>query len=236
MNPGHDGARMVRIPAGWFQMGSPDGRANERPVHRVWVDAFELAVVCVTNREYAGFLEATGHPLPGAWGDPLFSDPEQPVVAVSWGDAVAYCEWRGAATGGGCRLPTEAEWERAARGGSEGRRYPWGDDFPSASRHYARGWAADRPERVGLYEPNGFGLFNMADNVHEWCSDWYQADYYAISPERNPAGPAAGVRRSSRNGSWRHQIKICGCSARSSIEPHRRYTDYGFRMARTPRS
>lgn len=223
---------MVRIGDGWFGMGSAQGRANERPPHRVWVDAFDLAAVTVTNRMYAAFLEATGHEPPGAWGNPLFSDPEQPVVAVSWHDAVAYCEWLSRQTGERYRLPSEAEWERAARGGLEGKRYPWGDEFPPAELHYARGWQTDRPERVGLYEPNAFGLYNMADNVHEWCADWYSAGYYAASPERNPAGPAAGVRRASRNGSWRHQVKICACAARSSIEPHRRYTDYGFRVAR----
>lgn len=222
----------VRIPGGVFLMGSADGRENERPIHRVWVDGFELASVTITNRMYGAFLEATGHEPPGAWGDPLFSDPDQPVVAVSWFDAAAYCEWLARETGRPYRLPTEAEWERAARGGLEAKKYPWGDEFPPASKHYSRGWQTDRPERVGLFEPNAFGLYNMADNVHEWCSDWYQADYYAVSPERNPAGAPVGVRRASRNGSWRHHVKICACAARSSLEPHRRYTDYGFRVAR----
>jgi formylglycine-generating enzyme required for sulfatase activity len=225
---------MAPIPAGWFSMGSLEGRENERPVHPIWVDAFEMASVCVTNRMYACFLEAFDRPPPQAWSDPLFSDLEQPVVAVSWFDAVAFCEWLSCLSGRRYRLPTEAEWERAARGGLEGKKYPWGDDFPQASRHYERGWNTDRPERVGRYDLNGFGLYNTGDNVHEWCSDWYDPGYYKISPEHNPRGPESGHRRVSRNGSWRHHIKVCRCAARSSIEPHRCYTDYGFRIARTP--
>ncbi len=223
---------MVLIPAGSFLMGSEHGRDNEKPAHRVWVGAFELAAVCVTNRMYRLFLEATGHDRPGAWDDPLFNDLDQPVVAVSWNDAAAYCGWLRRHSSRSYRLPTEAEWERAARGGLEGRKYPWGDEFPDGSRHYEMGWQTERPEKVGRYDANGFGLYNMADNVHEWCADWYLADYYRVSPDRNPTGPLAGHRRASRNGSWRHQIKICACSARSSLEPHRRYTDYGFRLAR----
>ncbi len=225
---------MIPIPGGSFTMGSADGRDNERPPHRVWVDTFEIAAVCVTNRLYGLFLEAGGRELSAVWNDPKFNHPEQPVVAVSWFDAAACCEWLRGETGRGYRLPTEAEWERAARGGLEGRKYPWGDEFPLAHRHYEMGWETDRPERVGRFDPNGFGLYNMADNLHEWCADWYQADYYSMSPEKNPSGPASGVRRASRNGSWRHHIKISTCAARSSLEPHRKYTDYGFRVARTP--
>ncbi len=225
---------VARIPAGWFHMGSENGRDNERPVHRVTVDAFEMALVCVTNRMYRCFLEATDHTTPSVWDDPLFSHPQQPVVAVSWFDAAAYCEWLSRQSGRHYRLPTEAEWERAARGGPEGKTYPWGDEFPPASRHYEKGWDTDRPEKVGLYDPNGFALHNMADNVHEWCADWYDPGYYKISPEHNPKGPESGRRRASRNGSWRHHVKICRCAARSSLGPERGYTDYGFRLTRTP--
>jgi len=119
--------RMARIPAGFFLMGSETGQDNERPVRRVWLDEFSLAECQVTHAEYAQFLSATGHAQPPHWSDPNFSSPEQPVVAVSWFDAAAYCEWLSGATGHVYRLPTEAEWERAARGGIEQNEYPWGN-------------------------------------------------------------------------------------------------------------
>src|SRR5271155_196850 len=116
--------RVVPIPEGWFWMGSDAGQENERPVHRVWVGAFELGACQVTNAEYEQFLGATGHRKPLHWGDALFSDPGQPVVAPSWFDAAAYCEWLSERAGRRYRLPTEAEWERAARGGRGGARKP----------------------------------------------------------------------------------------------------------------
>ena len=137
---------MVRIPEGSFLMGSEVGQDNERPVHRVWVDAFELAACQVTNAEYAQFLRATGHRAPLHWGDANFSHPEQPVVAPSWFDAVAYCEWLSRMTQRRYRLPTEAEWERAARGGAEQKLFPWGDAPPESLANYATRWrtAPDR--------------------------------------------------------------------------------------------
>ncbi len=222
---------MVRIPAGWMLMGSDRGQENERPVHRVWINAFELGTAQVTNREFAGYLRATGALAPPQWHDPDFSHPEQPVVAVSWFEALAYCEWLTGCTGRHYRLPTEAEWERAARGHREGALYPWGDEPPQSRPGYAGRWRHG-PEPVGRQAPNDFGLFDICDNVHEWCSDWFDAGYYAASPERDPRGPADGVRRSSRGGSWRHHIKVARCAARSSIPPHFQYADYGFRIAR----
>ena len=223
--------RMVRIPEGWFQMGSDAGQDNERPVHRVWVDAFELAACQVTNAEYARFLAATEHRKPLHWNDPLFSHPEQPVIAASWFDAVAYCEWLSEKSGRGYRLPTEAEWERAGRGGIEQKLYPWGDEPLESLPNYSARWT-QAPERVGRAERNAFGLFDIGANVHEWCSDWFDADYYLSSPERNPQGPPQGTRRSSRGGSWRHATKVSRCAARSSIPPEFQYADYGFRLAR----
>lgn len=229
---------MVRIPEGWFLMGSGDGQPgqdNERPVHRVWVDAFELAARQVTNADYAKFLAATGHLTrhrkPLHWDDANFSHPEQPVVAPSWFDAVAYCEWLSRLTQKHYRLPTEAEWERAARGGAEQKLYPWGDEPLESLANYESRWKT-APERAGRAERNAYGLFDIGANVHEWCSDWFSADYYRVSPERNPQGPAGGSRRASRGGSWRHQTKVSRCAARSSIPPEFRYADYGFRVAR----
>jgi formylglycine-generating enzyme required for sulfatase activity len=224
---------MVRIPEGWFLMGCETGRDDEKPLHRVWVDAFDLAAHQVTNVEYDRFLSATKAPAPHCWADPNFNDPRMPVVAVSWYEAVSYCDWLSRATDKRYRLPTEAEWERAARGGAEGLAYPWGDAPPELLPDYARRWK-NGPEPVGLYAANAYGLYNMGDNVHEWCADWYETDYYSQSPERNPQGPANGSRRASRGGSWRHHIKVTRTAARSSIPPEFKYADYGFRIARSP--
>jgi sulfatase modifying factor 1 len=152
-------------------------------------------------------------------------------VAVSWFDAVSYCEWLSAAAGRPYRLPTEAEWERAARGGAEQKQFPWGDQPPERLLNYAARWKSG-PERVGRAERNAYGLCDIGANVHEWSADWFAAEYYGVAPERNPQGPADGLRRSSRGGSWRHQIKVSRCAARASIPPEFQYADYGFRVAR----
>ena len=217
----------ARIPAGTFSMGSAEGQEDEAPVHAVHVDAFELAICPVTTREYAAFLDAAGHERPREWGAPEFGGEDLPVVGVSWSDAVAYCRWKGDA-----RLPTEAEWERAARGGRDGERYPWGNERPSWIPEGGRG-PLRGPWPAALGEPNAFGLFGIAANVHEWCADWHAGDYYARSPARNPQGPPGGQRRASRGGSWRHAITISRSAARSKLDPSFRYTDYGFRIARS---
>jgi len=223
---------MVRVPEGWFRMGSEIGRDDEKPVHRVWVDAFELGAYQITNGEYAHYLAATCHPEPPCWNDPIFNSPDLPVVAVSWHEAVNYCEWLSRLAGRAFRLPSEAEWERAARAGIEGALYSWGNDSPEHLPNYAARWK-NGPEPVGLYPPNAYGFYNMGDNVHEWCADWYSASYYCGSPERSPRGPVDGTRRASRGGSWRHQVKVSRTAGRSSIPPEFKYTDYGFRVARS---
>ena len=174
------------------------------------IGAFELGATQVTNAEYAEFLESTNHAPPPTWNDPNFNHPRQPVVSVSWFDAMSYCEWLGP-----FRLPTEAEWEYAARGGLEGKLYPWGDEPPETRPEYATRWR-NGPEPVARFAPNVFGLYDMCENVHEWCADWYDA---------------ACTRRVSRGGSWRHRVKISRCDARSSLPPEFRYADYGFRIA-----
>lgn len=226
--------RFAVIPAGYFLMGCETGRDDEKPVHRVGVDAFGMAVFQVRNRDWACFMKATGHPAPPQWSDPDFNHPEQPVVAVSWIEAAKYCEWLSGVTGRQHRLPTEAEWERAARGGREGDLYPWGNAAPSAWPEYIRRWGGEvkAPLPVGQGTPNPYGLFDIGDNIHEWCADWFDKDYYAASPERNPQGPGTGTRRASRGGAWRHQIKVSRCAARSSIPPEFEYADYGFRVVR----
>lgn len=224
----------VRIPAGYFLMGSEQGQDEERPVHRVWVDAFEMAALQVRRCDYAAFLGHTGRAPPPHWHAVEFSRPDQPVVAVSWFEAVEYCAWLSRLTGRHYRLPTEAEWERAARGGAEACLYPWGNETPHGHPDYVRRWSGDvrGPVPVGEAHPNPFGIYDIGENVHEWCSDWFYKHYYADSPERNPRGPEAGDRRASRGGSWRHQIKVSRCSARSSIPPQFQYADYGFRVVR----
>ncbi len=214
-------------------MGCERGRDEERPVHRVWVDDFRLAIFPLRNRDYRAFLESTGHPAPPFWDHPDFNHPDQPVAAVSWLEAVEYCDWLSHATGKTYRLPTEAEWERAARAGCEGALYTWGDQAPHEHADYIRRWGGEVKGTLpaGGGAPNAWGFYELGENVHEWCADWFQKDYYAVSPERNPQGPATGERRASRGGSWRHQIKVSRCAARSSIPPHFQYADYGFRVA-----
>ena len=221
---------LVDIPEGWFSMGSEQGQDNERPVHRVWIDALRLAAHQVTNGEYANFLRATSSLPPPFWNDPHFNHPQQPVVGPSWHEAQRYCEWLAATCERPYRLPTEAEWERSARGDAEGALFPWGDAPPESLRNYVERWKTG-PEPIGQSEPNAFGLFDICANVHEWCSDWFDPGYYAVSPERNPRGPESGHRRASRGGSWRHHVKVSRCAARSSIPPQFQYADYGFRVA-----
>ena len=214
-------------------MGCDEGRDEERPVHRAWVDGFLLGVFPVRNRDYKFFLESAQHPPPPLWKHPDFSHPDQPVAAVSWFEAVKYCEWLSHVAGKSYRLPTEAEWERAARAGHEGELYTWGNAPPQTHPDYVRRWGGEIKGTlpVGGGAPNVWGIYELAENVHEWCSDWFQKDYYTVSPERNPQGPPAGDRRASRGGSWRHHIKVSRCAARSSIPPHFQYADYGFRVA-----
>jgi len=232
--PLHIEPKLVRIPDSNFLMGSDKGQDCERPVHRVRTHSFLLAATQVTNEEYAAFLRATSTAPPPFWTDPNFNHPRQPVTAVSWHEATRYCEWLSNQTGRRFRLPTEAEWECAARGGLEQRQFPWGDDPPQSLPNYTTRWQ-NGPEIVAQYAPNQFGLYDIGDNVHEWCSDWYDPNYYAISPAHDPQGPGQcplkPPRKSSRGGSWRHQIKVARCSARSSIPPEFRYADYGFRVA-----
>jgi len=239
----------VLIPAGVFTMGDAAARPDERPPHRVYVSAFEIAVLPVTNRDFAAFIEATGHEPPRFWDDAQFNTPRQPVVGVIWHDGVAYCEWMSGTTGRHYRLPTEAEREKASRGGREGAAYPWGDTpegggvfsaetvLPAGLTHADTRdgiFAQAGPFDVGLSRPNLYGLLDIAYNIHEWCSDWYDPTYYAESPTHDPRGPMSGKRRVSRGGAWRHQVKICRNSARSSLVPEFRYNDYGFRLARDP--
>lgn len=170
---------MVLVPAGVFAMGSEDGLEDESPVHQVHVDAFHIDRFEVTNEKYLAFVEATGAGVPVHLVNEAFSGPKQPVVGIVWEEANAYCDWAG------LRLPTEAEWEKAARG-EESRRYPWGDEAPSSNR--LRYQSDEGPAPVGSF-PNGqspFGAQDMAGNVWEYVRDHYVRDFYRVSPNRNP--------------------------------------------------
>jgi len=191
---------------------SAEALNDEGPAHMVFLDAFLMDKYEVSNKEYAGFIKVKGHPAPAYWDDPRLNKPDQPVVGVNWYDAKAYCEYRGK------RLPTEAEWEKAARG-SKANLYPWGNDFDAAKVNYGKNHDATMP--VDAY-PEGvsyYGVYNMAGNVFEWVSDWYDPHYYGrLETMVNPSGPAkpvwmggtgtyvdrltVGEKRVIRGGSW----------------------------------
>jgi sulfatase modifying factor 1 len=208
-------------------MGSAVGRSDEAPPHLVHVDGFRLARTPVTNAQYAPFL-ATGHAVaPPWWRDPAFLAAEQPVVGVTWLEACDYARWLSQTVGGGWRLPTEAEWERAARGGLAQAPTAWGADLPPGE---VPDGPLDGPWPVGRGTPNGYGLMDMGTIVHEWCLDRYDPAYYASSSRVSPRGPETGERLSSRGGSWRHHVRWSSPAARSSLLPDLRYADYGFRV------
>lgn len=186
---------MALIPAGSFLMGGDFD--EERPRHRVMLDTFWIDRFEVSNAQYAEYLKATGAPVPLYWNksDRFHSGekfPRHPVVGISWLDAKAFCEWKGK------RLPTETEWEKAARGGHEGRAYPWGD---IADRERAN-FEGQGTLPVGSFAPNDYGLYDMTGNVWEWVSDWFDPHYYENSAETNPRGPDSGKDKVLRGGSW----------------------------------
>jgi formylglycine-generating enzyme required for sulfatase activity len=208
----------VRVPAGEFLMGWDDGLPCERPLHAVHLAEFLIARTPVTNAEFARFIASTGAAVPPFLERPEFSDADQPVVGVSWDEAAAFAAWAGA------RLPTEAEWEKAARGGLSSARYPWGAWKPEERFR--------RPPRVGTTPANAFGLTDTSGVCHEWCADWFEDSYYGCSPRDDPRGPASGTRRVSRGGAWRHADPWSPVAHRSSLPPGLRYSDYGVRLAR----
>ena len=222
----------MAVPAGTVRMGSTL-RADEQPLVEVEVAAFDCALTPVSNAEWARFLADSGREPSAFWADERFSHPAQPVIGVSWEDAAAYCEWLSTLLGRHCRLPSEAEREHAARGGAT-TLYPWGDE-PWTDSPLARGsLGTDRPLPVGSTPPNGLGLYHMAENVHEWCADWYDARAYeavAALDDGRWHTPAEGSgRRASRGGSWRHHLKVSRVAARSSLRPDASYNDYGMRV------
>ncbi len=229
---------MVFIPGGEYQRGRtyewtdydvkwyPTAHQDDRPVRKIAVDAFYLDESEVTNEKYAVFAKATGHRVPYHWRKGQVADGkgQHPVANVSWDDAVAYCQHQGK------RLPTEAEWERAARGLAEGRMFPWGDKNPTQKQ--AR-FGSESTVPVCTTERNSFGLCDMIGNVWEWVSDWYGRTYYADAPERNPTGPERGLYRGLRGGSFFDDPPLfLTVSYRSWARPIERSATVGFRCAK----
>ena len=238
---------MIVIPAGEFLMGSDKtqdmaARSDEMPQHRVYLDEYAIGKYPITQVQYAAFIQATNHRVPSVflsgkvnWDKgtrrPPIGKENHPVIQVDWKDAVAYCQWLAQVTGKPYRLPTEAEWEKAARG-TDGRIYPWGNATPDANRlNFNENVGATT--KVGKY-PSGaspYGVLDMAGNVWEWAADWYGEKYPsgASSPDRNPTGSSSGKNRVLRGGGWINVAYYVRASYRSWNDPVNRDVDIGFR-------
>ena len=218
---------LIRIPAGQFVMGSASSsHENEKPQHKVTLDEYWLGKYPVTNAEYAVCAQAKGL----NWTMPRGKE-NHPVVEVNWDDAVAFCAWATQLTGRQVGLPTEAQWEKAARGADE-RMYPWGNEAPDKTRcNFNREVGDTTP--VGKYSPKGdspYGAVDMAGNVWEWVADWYDESYYAKSPASNPQGTASGQYRVVRSGSWLNTSNVARAAVRNWLGPTNRYVSVGCRV------
>lgn len=227
---------VIPLSGGSFQMGSDTGGEDEKPEHTVYVDGFDMGRLLVTNAQFKAFCDATNRTYPedtSEWGNYFKDYPDHPVVMVSWEEAAAYCEWLSKVTGLKYRLPTEAEWEYAARGGLTGKKYPWGDDDPKGRACYLEGQIpfGVPTMRVGSYPPNGFGLFDMAGNVWQWCWDWYDVSYYRSGNNRNPQGAPSGDTKVARGGAWLYGPDSLRCSIRLKLSPQMQHETVGFRVA-----
>jgi formylglycine-generating enzyme required for sulfatase activity len=223
VNP-NDRSELIRIPAGEFIMGSERGEEDERPRHRVHLDEYWIGKLPVTNAQYRRFLKATGYCKPSYWDDSRLNKLDQPVVGVSWHDAVAYCKWAGLS------LPTEAQWEKAARGTDE-RKYPWGSQSPSRA-HCSYAQLTEPTTKVGSY-PGGaspYGCMDMAGNVWEWCQSLYNDYPYRADDGREDL--AADGHRVVRGGSWFYDADPCYSASRDHSIPVLRSYFIGFRVSR----
>ena len=231
---------MVLIHAGEFTMGD-NTRYNwtfmlayniyDGPEHVVYLDAYYIDKYEVTNEQYRKFVDETGYSMPRCWNDARFNRPNQPVVGVTWDDAVSYAKWAGK------RLLTEAEWEKAARG-TDKRLWTWGNKFDKTKCTVWESQEAGLRETtpVGKYE-NGkspYGCYDMAGNVWEWCADYYDQNYYYVSPSENPQGPETGQQRIIRGGGFLYFGHYARCAARYRVPPYAQSPQIGFRCAKTP--
>jgi formylglycine-generating enzyme required for sulfatase activity len=223
------GIQWIDIPSGEFQMGDNfnEGDANERPVHTVYLDNYKISKHEITFDQYNRFCDDTGRTLPSGEG---WGQGNRPVINVSWFDARDFCNWLSGKTGKNISLPTEAQWEKAARGTHQ-RRYPWGNEAPSCSIvNFINCENMTMP--VGSY-PSGaspYGVHDMAGNVWEWCSDWFNKDYYSISPVNNPQGPETGTQRVRRGGAFDCNAWSIRTTYRSDDPPDYSYKLIGFRI------
>jgi formylglycine-generating enzyme required for sulfatase activity len=240
-------------------MGAADGEDDERPVHRVFVSEFFIARHQVTNDEYARFVRDTGYPPPSIRNLPLVASGDRdsmfrqlaapyvwdgpsppsgrgshPVVLVGYDDALAYCDWLTGGLGRRVRLPTEAEWEKAARGGVDGLRYPWGNEIDPSQANFLPDAASKRSRGTrptGTYPPNGYGICDVIGNVWEWVSDWYASDYYGLGDTRDPRGPGSGQMRIVRGGSWvNDDAAMLRCAYRHKVPPDTYAYSIGLRV------
>lgn len=224
-----DGMQLAYIPAGEFVMGSaendPDAADDEKPQHNVYLDAYWIDKTEVTNGMYNQCLEEGACTLPVLPSEAFYQEPNQPVQGLAWTQAAAYCAWAGR------RLPTEAEWEKAARG-ADGRLFPWGNtllDEPTANYDFL----FNQFTNVGSFElgASPYGVMDMAGNVWEWTADWYDENYYANSPYENPTGPESGTIKSIRGGAWNTVLRAIRVANRHWAFPERDDI-VGFRCAK----
>lgn len=244
--------KMVHIPGGRFLRGTNQSERQDQvndhqdwilewfndeiPQREIYLDEFFISEYEITNEQYGKFLKDNpGHPKPDYWDVENFNDPQQPVVGVTWNDAVAFCNWLSDKKGKKYRLPTEAEWEKAARG-NDGRIFPWGNEEPDLNKanfmgqHHGTVSVKEKPDG-----DSAFGLRNMAGNVAEWCRDWYDENYYIITIDYNPMGPANGTRKVVRGGSWRDNAFFIRCTERNSYPPDTKREILGFRIVYSTR-
>jgi iron(II)-dependent oxidoreductase len=229
---------LIYIPEGPFLMGTlPTGRRktdHEEPQREVFLDAYYIGKYPATHAQYAQFVEAAGYPPPRFYDNPRFNRADCPVVGVTWYDAQALLEWLNALTGEAYRLPTEAEWEKAARG-VDGREYPWGNEWDAAKANTSES-RLKRTTPVRSY-PDGvspYGCHDMGGNVYEWCSDWFHPMTYQYDRRTNPTGPEEGRRKVIRGGSWVARGEFAArCANRAAYEPTEAAHNVGIRIARS---
>ncbi|UCD39197.1 MAG: formylglycine-generating enzyme family protein [Fidelibacterota bacterium] len=222
-------AGMELIPAGEFRMGKT-GTGDHSPAHKVTIDSFYMDTFEVTNAQYLEFCEQTDRKLPEFWGRDAYhcgpDFPDHPVVGVSWYDATAYAEWAGK------RLPTEAEWEYAARGGLSGKNYPEGNEIDTTRANFSWQGITRGTLHIGSFTANGYGLYDMSGNVVEWVADYYSSDYYNKSVRKNPTGPKKGKFRVIRGGGWHSGPSCSRVYFRNALPANWLDFAVGFRCAK----